>query len=123
MTQRKKFERLIEFFKSLGDQTRLRILILLSVKELCVCELCDILDLSQPKVSRHLAKLRDQGLVTDIREGQWVFYHLNTDEQMSETIIRLIAANHAQYETIQNDLQALAVKEKGLTMCKRRDNN
>jgi ArsR family transcriptional regulator len=46
-----------DFFKVLSDETRLRILILLDRRELCVCEICQILDLSQPKVSRHLAKI------------------------------------------------------------------
>jgi len=113
---------LADFFKLLSDSTRLRILVLLSVKELCVCELCGILKLSQPKISRHLAKLRDQGLVTDAREGQWVFYHLNAKDQMDAAIIRMLAANHAQYETLQNDLNVLAVKEKERNLCQRREN-
>ncbi|GIU48867.1 metalloregulator ArsR/SmtB family transcription factor [Shewanella sp. KT0246] len=66
------------FFKCLADETRLKSLILISLnKELCVCELMAALDDSQPKVSRHLALLRREGLLTDRRHGQWVFYRLN----------------------------------------------
>ena len=69
----------IEIFQMLGDQTRLRALSLMQdAGELCVCELVAALDLSQPKISRHLAALRDAGLLTSRRDAQWVFYHINS---------------------------------------------
>lgn len=69
----------IEIFQMLADQTRLRALALMQAQgELCVCELVAALDLSQPKISRHLAALRDAGLLTSRRDAQWVFYHINT---------------------------------------------
>lgn len=65
------------FFKLLSDPTRLRIVLLLhSEGELCVCELVEALDDSQPKISRHLAQLRAHGLLIDSRRGQWVYYSL-----------------------------------------------
>lgn len=65
-------------FNALSDPTRLRCLALLCREgELCVSELTHALDLPQPKVSRHLAQLRDAALVNDKRRGQWVFYRLN----------------------------------------------
>jgi len=68
----------VDFFKSLADSTRLRILLLCHhEKELCVCELTEALQLSQPKISRHLAQLRQVGLLQDRRDGQWVFYRLH----------------------------------------------
>ena len=67
----------IEIFQMLGDQTRLRALALMQDQgELCVCELVAALNLSQPKISRHLAALRDAGLLTSRRDAQWVFYHI-----------------------------------------------
>lgn len=64
-------------FRLLADTTRLRSVILLHVEgRLCVCELTHALEVSQPKISRHLAQLRDAGLVTDDRRGQWVHYRL-----------------------------------------------
>ena len=66
------------FYKCLGDDTRLRCLLLLQAREsLCVCDIVDALKLSQPKVSRHLAQLRGCNLVNDLREGQWVYYQLH----------------------------------------------
>ena len=58
-------------FAAFADETRLRILNLLSVRELCVCDLCDALEQIQPKVSRHLAVLRAAGLVRVRRRGRW----------------------------------------------------
>ncbi|GAA5216302.1 metalloregulator ArsR/SmtB family transcription factor [Corallincola platygyrae] len=69
-----------QFFKSLTDTTRLTILMLLQDEgELSVGELVEALQLSQPKISRHLAQLRQQGVLTDRRKGQWVFYGLNNE--------------------------------------------
>ena len=66
------------FFIALADPTRLRCLLLLTAEgELCVCELTHALDESQPKISRHLAMLREAGIVSDRREGLWIHYRLN----------------------------------------------
>ncbi|MDW7731792.1 MAG: metalloregulator ArsR/SmtB family transcription factor [Methanolobus sp.] len=77
-----------DFFKVLSDETRLRILILLDIRELCVCEICHILDLPQPKVSRHLAKMRDLNFVRDKKEGQWTFYYLSIEDPFFEGILQ-----------------------------------
>lgn len=68
----------VKFFKCLSDETRLRCVTLLQKEgKLCVCELTEALQLSQPKISRHLAQLRQCGLLLDSREGQWIFYQIN----------------------------------------------
>jgi len=64
------------FFKALADETRLRILRLLEVREMCVCEIMVALDLTQPTASHHLGILGNAGLVNDRKEGKWVFYSL-----------------------------------------------
>jgi ArsR family transcriptional regulator, arsenate/arsenite/antimonite-responsive transcriptional repressor len=65
-------------FKCLADETRLRCIALLHKEgKLCVCELTYALDMLQPKISRHLSQLRQSNLLTDSREGQWVYYQLN----------------------------------------------
>ncbi|MCK8516329.1 metalloregulator ArsR/SmtB family transcription factor [Methylonatrum kenyense] len=67
-------------FRALSDATRLRcLLLMLSEESLCVCEFVHALDLSQPRVSRHLGHLRDLGIVQDERRGQWVHYRLHPD--------------------------------------------
>ncbi|MBL0385648.1 winged helix-turn-helix transcriptional regulator [Tumebacillus sp. ITR2] len=70
-------EVLEECFKAFADKTRLRILALLRTEELCVCELVEILQMTQPAVSQHLRKLKTAKLVKERKEGQWVFYSLD----------------------------------------------
>ena len=68
------------FTKALADQTRLRILLLLTAgEELCVCELIQALELAQPKISRQLAILRETNLLLDRKAGLWVYYRLHPD--------------------------------------------
>ncbi|WP_409439764.1 metalloregulator ArsR/SmtB family transcription factor [Psychromonas sp. GE-S-Ul-11] len=67
-----------QFFKMLSDETRLRCLILIAREErISVGELCLALDQCQPKISRHLAILRQSGVLLDQREGQWIYYQVN----------------------------------------------
>jgi len=63
-------------FQALSDEKRLRILSMLGSGERCVCELTDALDVGQSLLSFHLKTLREAGLVTDRREGRWVYYRL-----------------------------------------------
>lgn len=68
----------LQLFKNLSDATRLSIVLLLrEAGELCVCDLCTALEQSQPKISRHLAMLRESGLLLDSRQGKWVHYRLS----------------------------------------------
>lgn len=67
-----------QFYKCLANETRLRcMMLLLAREELCVCDIADSLGASQPMISRHLAQLRACNLVSDHREGQWVYYRLH----------------------------------------------
>jgi ArsR family transcriptional regulator len=67
-------------FKALADSIRLRILGLLSCREMCVCEVMVALDLTQPTASHHLRILENVGLVKDRKEGKWVFYSIANPE-------------------------------------------
>ena len=69
-----------KFFGALANDVRLRCAVLLAHQgELCVCELTHALGMSQPKVSRHLATLRELGMVLDRRDGLWIYYRLHPD--------------------------------------------
>lgn len=69
----------LSLFKALADTTRLTIVLMLQHRtEICVCDLANSLGLSQPKVSRHLALLKEQQLVIDTKRGKWVYYQRNT---------------------------------------------
>ncbi|AWL10827.1 Arsenical resistance operon repressor [Saliniradius amylolyticus] len=70
----------IQFYKCLADETRLKSLLLIAEQgEACVCDLMAALELDQPKVSRHLAQLRQCAIVADERRGKWVYYRLHPE--------------------------------------------
>lgn len=64
------------FFRALADRTRLRLLNLMNTGEVCVCYFVEVLRISQPKISRHLAYLRRAGVVAARREGKWMHYRI-----------------------------------------------
>lgn len=68
-----------DVFKALSEPIRLRIMALLTVGELCVCDLTTVLGMPQSTVSRHMNRLKVNGLVNDRRTGKWVHYSLDPD--------------------------------------------
>jgi ArsR family transcriptional regulator len=70
-----------ENLKLLGDKSRLTILALLKEQDLCVCDIVEFLEMSQPSISQHLRKLKSAGLVNEKRRGQWVYYSLNIQDK------------------------------------------
>lgn len=96
-------ENLTILFKLLSDQTRLRIILLLSQKEFCVCQLCDILEEAQPKISKNLSKLRDLDLVSSERREKFIFYRLKDDHKTLNGIIEDIFKNSKDYPQIESD--------------------
>ncbi|OGX61540.1 MAG: transcriptional regulator [Paenibacillus sp. RIFOXYA1_FULL_44_5] len=72
-------ESMAERYKLLSDKSRLTILGLLKEKELCVCDIVEIMKMSQPNVSQHMRKLKTGGLVKETKSGHWVHYSLSPD--------------------------------------------
>jgi len=68
---------LVAPFKALADPLRLKVVNLLKDQEMCVCDLCDALDVAQSKLSFHLKSLREAGLLVARQEGRWIYYRLN----------------------------------------------
>lgn len=68
---------LVSFFKAIGEDTRIKIIIFLLKEEMCICELIDELGLSQSAVSHHMKILKQADLVNDRRDGKWTFYSIN----------------------------------------------
>lgn len=78
-------------FSALANSMRLRcILLLLKHRELCVCELTHAIGAAQPTMSRNLAQLREVGLVSDRRKGQWIYYKINPD--LPEWVLKILKA-------------------------------
>lgn len=92
----------VNFFKCLADQTRLDILMLIVKQgERCVCDLTATLDLSQPKISRHLALLRSSGVLQDRRQGQWIYYSLTADlPQWCLDVLNSVAAQNDRFNAV-----------------------
>ena len=83
-------EEVLKRLKALGDPTRLRLVALLGHGELCVCDLTAVLELPQSTVSRHLARLRNAGLVLDRKKGVWAYYRVNAE--LSEPIRTVLSS-------------------------------
>jgi ArsR family transcriptional regulator len=97
-------------YKALADTTRLRMLMLLVMEgELCVCELTHALEEIQPKISPHLALLRESGMVLDRRQGQWIYYRLNPDlPRWVQEVLSTTAEGVTMQPPFDQDLRALA---------------
>lgn len=107
------------FFKLLSDELRLKSLLLIEHSgELCVCELMEALDESQPKVSRHLAQLRRADILVDRRSGQWVYYSLNPalPEWMKQVLKQGLEANSGYIESSLTRLQQMGERP-GRSIC------
>jgi ArsR family transcriptional regulator len=105
-------------FRALGDETRLRIVALLSHGELCVCHLESALDLTQPTASRHLSVLRAAGVVEPRREGTWVYYRLaEQEDEDCRRQLRAVVSSFARRDLLARDIERL-LQVKGPTSCR-----
>lgn len=96
-------------FGALRDGTRLRLLALLAArKQVCVCDLTAALKMPQPMVSRHLARLRAAGMVSDRRAGIWIYYRLHPDlPTWARKVLREALAGTAHGVSYRSDRKAL----------------
>jgi ArsR family transcriptional regulator len=115
-----KLGKLIKILKALSDEGRVRIVNLLKTKKgVCVCEITEIINLSQPTISSHLKKLQEAGLVTFTKDGLWVNYYLNDKmdteaRELIDLIIRIIEKDPG----VRMDLQKISNIDRML-ICKR----
>lgn len=110
----------VQFYQCLADDTRLRCVLLIQLQqELCVCELTEALDLSQPKVSRHLALLRQCGLLDSKRVGQWVFYRINPalPDWAKQVIAQSSQANSSFIQINIDKLRAMNARPDRASLC------
>jgi len=108
---------LTPIFKLLSDETRLRVILLLSKEELCVCEICGVLDEPQPKISKVLSKLRDLDLVSGHRKDKFVFYKLEATNGLLNSTLTYIHENIRDYPELVLDQDRLADKTDYLDRC------
>jgi ArsR family transcriptional regulator, arsenate/arsenite/antimonite-responsive transcriptional repressor len=101
-------KRTTDIFGLLADSSRLRILLLLDTRELCVCQIMGVLEMSQPLVSHNLSLLFRAGWLNDRREGKMVFYCLKKKlpEPLS-SLMKLLRNELRDDETLRNDMESL----------------
>ncbi len=100
------------FFKALSEPVRLRIIYLMLQRgELCVCDIVDSLTVSQSVVSRHLAYLRNQGLVSTRRDGVWVYYELISPSSFVADVLAAFNQMASGAMDLQQDLQRVEASE------------
>lgn len=105
-------------FKALADENRLRIINLLQGEELCVCEIEAIMDTSQSNVSRHLTKLRNEGIVIFQKKAQWTYYQINPMFiRDNKDLYNYLIGKMNQKETFQDDLAQLSLYKEGKIHC------
>lgn len=98
-----------EIFKALSDETRLRILKLLEEREICVCELMQVLGMPQSTISRHMNVLRRAGLVIGRRDGKWVHYRLCPADfnPYASSVLELLKGLLRDHPLVRRDKEAL----------------
>jgi len=97
---------ILNIFKALAEETRLRVLRLLQHGELCVCDIVAALDMIQPKVSFHLAVLKDAGFIKDRKQGKWVHYRID-DSDMFKRFLLLSILERIDAEAVKEDEERL----------------
>ncbi len=106
-------------FEACADETRRRVLLLLLAQgEMCVCDLLAVLELPQPKVSRHLAVLREAEIVTSRRKGTWIYYRLNPEIPLwAAQILSAMADGVVRGQPYQGDRERLKAACCGVVCC------
>lgn len=107
-----------KIFKALGDKNRLRILNMLRNSPMCVCEITDVLSLSQSTVSGHLRVLKEAGLIEDAKDGLWVEYRLCPDKKIKKELLKIIEQAGSQDRNLEKERQ-LALRANRQVLCKK----
>lgn len=104
-----------EIFKALSEPTRLRMMVLLTEGERCVCDLTEVMQLPQSTVSRHMSRLKLTGLVSDHRSGRWIHYRLALGSSGAESKVIGLLNELRIVEPHRTDLMRLAEIDKTKT--------
>lgn len=101
---------LVQYFKALSEEIRLRIVLLLTHGELCVCDIQDVLQEPQSKISRHLSYLKHSGLITSKRVGVWMHYMLvETRDESLDAQIRFMRERLSSLPAFKDDVAKMEI--------------
>jgi len=112
-----------KLFRVLADRTRLRLLNLMNGQEICVCYLVEVLKINQPKISRHLAFLRNSGIVAARREGRWMHYRIVPPSdpaaaRILEDVLQQLAADPAMQQDRARLIKTCCMRQKLVRLSK-----
>ena len=91
-----------QILKAIGEETRLKIISYLTIDSFCVCELVELLQMSQPSISQHLRRLRQVEIILEERRGKWIFYSLNKEHELYTLVLHLTSMLPSKKEIIQS---------------------
>ncbi|HKL12393.1 MAG TPA: metalloregulator ArsR/SmtB family transcription factor [Halanaerobiales bacterium] len=115
---------LLKVLKALAHLNRIRIINLLNYKELCVCELENILELNQSNVSRHLSKLKETNLIMGEKKAQWIYYRINEKVLNEHKFLKkLIEEDIKNHSVCKEDNKRLAKYNKSDVSCSELNDN
>ncbi len=107
-----------KIFKALGENNRLRIVNMLMSKPMCVCEITDIIGLSQSTVSGHLRILKEAEIIEDIKEGLWVEYSLMKKDELNKTLFKLVRSLFDNDELLEKERRSALLADRNI-LCKK----
>jgi ArsR family transcriptional regulator len=109
--------KLQEFLKLAANEDRFRMLLLLFQDKLCVCHMSGILNLSQPTVSKNLAKFRDTKFVESEKDGKYIYYSFSCDDDCVNNFLADIVKSRDNYPLFSEDSKKLIDKDQYLSFC------
>jgi len=107
-----------KIFKALGERNRLRIINMLMERSMCVCEITDIMDLSQSTVSGHLRVLKEADIIEDTKEGLWVEYSLLKHNNINKTLFNILKTMFDEDPELNKERKS-AMKADRQVLCKK----
>lgn len=114
----------VKIFKALADSNRMRILKMLELRHLCVCEITEVLNFATSTISKHLSILREAGLIEDIKDGKWVEYRLNRESKDPEItkILSLLPDWLKEDEVVKKDAEKVKTADRNVICNKEKYN-
>src|SRR5699024_2470927 len=91
-----------QILKAIGEETRLKIISYLTIDSFCVCELVELLEMSQTSISQHLIRLRQAEIILEERKGKWIFYSLNKEHELYTLVLHLTSMLPSKKANIQS---------------------
>jgi ArsR family transcriptional regulator, arsenate/arsenite/antimonite-responsive transcriptional repressor len=112
-------ETVLTSVRALSEEIRLRLLLLLTDREACVCELMSVFDMAQSKLSHHLISLRDAGFLQDEKRGKWNYYRVKTGglSAVNKELLTALTRRLIENETIRRDRRTLEKVRERMQIC------